>query len=90
MRVKLSVVFYQPDSELWAFTVTDEHAQPLVRSASHGDAIGRTWAHMCRELRLLLGVDLVCVGSRHVRADERWDVSVREVGGRDEVPFRVS
>lgn len=92
-RVKLDVVIYAVnlDEQLWAFTVCTPQQTPIVRSAAHSDEIGRPFGVMNAELGLLLGVKLTRQGSRLVRLDERWDVSVRSLTEpRDELPFDVS
>jgi hypothetical protein len=92
-RVKLHVVIYRTEqgTRHWAFTLTDDHQKVIARSSSTRlDDLGMKWELLVAALHLLLDVRIAEAGTRLVRDDERWDVAVRLVDGRDELPFRVS
>lgn len=91
--VKINVVLYALDFEQqrWGFTLCDARQRPIVRSAPHAERRTETFEAAVDELALLLDVRIVREGSRLLRDDERWDVSVRTPHvERDELPFRVS
>ena len=93
VRVRINVVLYAVDfdQQRWGYTLCDARQRPIARSAPHAERKTETFEAAVEELALLLDVKIARLGTRLVRDDERWDVSVRSLTGeRDELPFRVS